>query len=539
MIQCPSCAGALRFDIPTQLMACDYCGNTYKPFDFDGQSRNAEEKSLFETTVFTCPQCGGEIYSTDEQAAGFCSFCGTPTVLESRLKQMKCPDYLIPFQITKDQCKKSYIDAVKKAIFAPKELCDPAHVEEFRGIYMPYWTYYVTQKGPIGFNGQREHREGNYIITDHYRITGDIDAYYKGISYDASSSFEDSISDVLAPYDVKGMKGFSPAYLSGFYADTADVKSSVYEQEALQMSFEESAAKLQKDQMFTRYDVELTGTQTPASLNTKVKETNYSLFPVWFLAYRNKDRVAYATINGQTGKVVADVPIDPKKYLIGSLLLAIPLFFLLELLFQLVPSKALSVVAIMSVITLFVYSHELKLIGERESREQDLGYMSKTDPENYQKIKRYKKTSKKIKTGKKFSVAKLIWIFVLIHIAACAIPFGIGIVEVLLEGGSGISFFAWLAIIACTIILDVNIFKRFEKTPGRRGIVGIIASLVSLAIGGIIRFINPVYDAYYFAAIILVIVGMWFTLIDIIRSYNLLSTRRLPQFNHEGGDDRA
>ena len=53
------------------------------------------------------------------------------------------------------------------------------------------------------------------------------------------------------------------------------------------------------------------------------------MFPVWFLSYRKKDRVAYATVNGQTGLVVADIPIDPKRYLLGSLLLAIPIFALL------------------------------------------------------------------------------------------------------------------------------------------------------------------------------------------------------------------
>ena len=38
---------------------------------------------------------------------------------------------------------------LKKAIFAPKELKDPKFIDGFRGIYMPYWTYYVTQKAPI------------------------------------------------------------------------------------------------------------------------------------------------------------------------------------------------------------------------------------------------------------------------------------------------------------------------------------------------------------------------------------------------------
>ena len=128
------------------------------------------------------------------------------------------PAYIIPFAKSKDDCKQAYMSLMKKAIFAPKELKDPKFIDGFRGIYMPYWTYYVTQKAPISLPAKRSHRSGDYIITDHYRLEGDLDAYYKGLSYDASSSFDDSISEKLAPYDVKNMKRFTPAFLSGFYA---------------------------------------------------------------------------------------------------------------------------------------------------------------------------------------------------------------------------------------------------------------------------------------------------------------------------------
>ena len=96
------------------------------------------------TSIFTCPQCGGEILSTDDTAAGFCSFCGASTVLYSRMQKEHKPAYIIPFAKSKDDCKQAYMSLMKKAIFAPKELKDPKFIDGFRGIYMPYWTYYVT-----------------------------------------------------------------------------------------------------------------------------------------------------------------------------------------------------------------------------------------------------------------------------------------------------------------------------------------------------------------------------------------------------------
>lgn len=84
------------------------------------------------------------------------------------------------------------------------------------------------------------------IYTDHYDITGDVDCYYKGLSYDASSSFDDGISEIIAPYDVKNMKEFTPSFLSGFYADTADVAADVYRMDAEAIAVDETYKHIKK-----------------------------------------------------------------------------------------------------------------------------------------------------------------------------------------------------------------------------------------------------------------------------------------------------
>ena len=86
MIQCPSCGENLKFDIASQMMACEACHNQYDPYSFDSKTSDGIEgkdfdENDYEVTVFTCPQCGGEILSTDNAAAGFCSFCGASTII--------------------------------------------------------------------------------------------------------------------------------------------------------------------------------------------------------------------------------------------------------------------------------------------------------------------------------------------------------------------------------------------------------------------------------------------------------------------------
>ena len=116
----------------------------------------------------------------------------------------------------------------RRAWFAPKEYKDEALIEKFRGIYMPYWVYSFEKKERIMFPGRQNYRRGDYRITDHYQLDCQVDAEYEGLAYDASSTFFDSLSGAIAPFDWKQKKAFTPSFLSGFYADTSDVTEDVY-----------------------------------------------------------------------------------------------------------------------------------------------------------------------------------------------------------------------------------------------------------------------------------------------------------------------
>ena len=71
MYDCPNCGGNLRFDISLQKLHCDYCGTDLDPYSYE-KKKDAVESQVFETTVYTCPQCGGEIMTTNVSATGFC-----------------------------------------------------------------------------------------------------------------------------------------------------------------------------------------------------------------------------------------------------------------------------------------------------------------------------------------------------------------------------------------------------------------------------------------------------------------------------------
>lgn len=536
MFACKNCGGNVKYDIASGQLACEYCHSLFDPYAYEDKTSDAEVSKDFDATIFTCPQCGGEIISTDNTAAGFCSFCGASTVLYSRISKEHRPDYIIPFQKTKDDCKQAYSRLMAKAIFAPSELKDPKKIDSFRGIYMPYWTYYVTLDGSLNIPATKSQRRGDYIITDHFNLTGTLDSYYKGLSYDASSSFDDSISESLAPYDVKGMKGFTPAYLSGFYGDTADVDSAVYKPDAEETAFTSTVDSINKVPAFRGYNIKK-GSQTPQSLNTTTKEINYSLFPVWFMSYRNNDRVAYATVNGQTGKVVADIPISFKKFLAGSFITAIPIFILLCFISVLTPGRTMLLVGFLSIAVNFIYSRELASVALKESGEDDLGKLSKQSTASGQESGRISvmKASRELKR-KTNTVPLGVGIIIVYCVLLAFCFFGNALSG---SGNADGSRIAWFFVTAFAMFYGIQAFAKFDKLPGHKGLFGLVFNMISLVYGTAIAMIQPIMDYWYYSAALLIIVALFVTLWDCVNAYNVLSTRKLPQFSYTGGDDRA
>lgn len=522
MYQCPGCGGELRFDIGAQALGCKNCGQFYDPYDIT-KTQDAEESEELDVTVYKCPGCGGEILSKDTTAANFCSFCGASTILQSRLTRMKRPKYIIPFKKTKEECKNEYEKMMRRAIFAPKALKSKECIDGFRGIYTPYWAYHVTQQGNMWLEGSKSRRRGDYIYTDHYELCGKIDSGYKGISYDASSSFDDDISARIAPFDVNDMKSFTPAFLTGFYADTADVPASAYKAEAMSLAEDESV----------RYIKKLPGTSGygfgngKCLLNTDVAETDSTMYPVWFMSYRNKDRVAYATVNGQTGRVTADLPVSIGKYMLGSAILAIPLFFILNLLFTFKPAVTLGIVTVVAIAANILYSVELEQILKKDKKLDDKGarYGKKLKSPGGKRGNMTKKKSSGMNAGSMVAIIfGIIWADVFLG-------------TIIAEGGTAL--FAIIVTVA-GVVSGIAGFNLYRKQDMKSKMPAFLLNTLSVLIAAVVMLINPVSDAVFYIAAVITMLVVLMGLIDLIRYYNVLATRKLPQFTeYKGGDDRA
>ena len=391
MYACPTCGAGLVFDPKSQQLLCKSCRNKYDPENSEGMRINKAvekvEKNCYEAISYKCTHCGAELITTDETITTFCSFCRTGEMLEREVIQKRKPDYVIPFSITKEECEEIYRKKIKKSLFAPKNMKDEQEAKKIRGIYMPYWIYSFEKRGDVKTKGQKyNHRSGDYVYYDDYILETDVDAKVKGIPHDATSNFWDRLSEAIGPYSVSKKKIFSPAYLSGFYADNEDVDEEIYKKESKEIAQDHISQKLGKDKTFSKYS---------AAPNVSLDQENIelALFPVYFLATKNKkgDRIGYAVINGQTGKISADIPIDFKKLVFLALIVAIPIFILLNIYFTFNMTHMIALAILFNIITICALNKQNRRIKSRESKTDDKGVQFKegnTDSTNKKSSKR-------------------------------------------------------------------------------------------------------------------------------------------------------
>ena len=212
----------------------------------------------------------------------------------------------------------------------PKEFKDVNNIKKISGVYIPFWAYDIKSKGDITFHCEdvRTWSDSNYNYTEttSYSTTVDCDMNFNKVLADGSSRFPDDLMDSLEPFNYDHLVDYNHAYLSGFLAEKYDVNNDVAFTRASQRVMNTSISKARSACRHGSCFV----TNNGLSINNK--KTYYILLPVWMVSIKYKDKDYIFAMNGDTGKIVGDIPVSiGKTFLFIFIFLA--LFFLIGFLF--------------------------------------------------------------------------------------------------------------------------------------------------------------------------------------------------------------
>lgn len=346
--QCPACTGPLRFDGKAGKLVCDYCGSQYEVADME--ARYAEKQAQADRSAaaqaeaplwgqeetsglrsYSCPSCGAELVCADTTAASSCPYCGNPTVMGGQFTGQQKPEFILPFRMGRAEALAALKKHYKGKPLLPKAFREENHLEELQGVYVPFWVFDASATAQGSYEGHRAetHREGDYQVTtvQHFRVEREGEARFCSIPADGSSRMPDAHMDAIEPFALEEMKPFSTAYLPGFMADRYDVEA--------QTAFERAKTRIENTTASALHST-ICGYTDYHTLQEEIRvappQTHYALLPVWMLHTKWKGRDFLFAMNGQTGKLIGDLPIDKGRLAALFAGISLPLMLVLALL---------------------------------------------------------------------------------------------------------------------------------------------------------------------------------------------------------------
>lgn len=365
--QCPSCGGRLHFEAQTNNLACDFCGSRFRPEDVEAYySRKegpaaAEAPSAAEASVdpghaveterveagedpiqaylkrsrwddkdaesmraYNCSSCGAQLMVDQVTAIKQCPYCGNETIVPGQLADALRPDYLIPFKKTKEDAIAALKEYYRDKKLLPKSFSDENHLNEIQGVYVPFWLYSTTANADANFSMTQvmtwSDSENLYTKTDHYAAErkGSID--FARVPVDGSTRMPDAHMDSIEPYDYSEMVPFSLGYLPGFLADRYDQNA-----EECKARAEERMGQSAQDALSHTVEGYDTVSLDGCSSSVEWNDIRYALLPVWMLHTRWNGQDFLFAMNGQTGKLIGDLPISWKRLAVRFLAAFVPI----------------------------------------------------------------------------------------------------------------------------------------------------------------------------------------------------------------------
>ena len=341
--KCPACTAPLHFSEETGRLECDYCGSSFSVEEMESRSAEKEQQAAeaFEKAAaeakadvkdwdgpdaqdswgkegtnlktYSCPSCGAELICDEATAATSCPYCGNNAIIPGQFRGALKPELVIPFQIGKDEAVKALKAHYKGKPFLPKSFSDENHIQEIKGIYVPFWLFDGQAEADVSFAATRSTvmvtgRE-RITTTRHFDVRRAGTVSFEKIPVDASKKMPDDYMDSLEPFRYDAMVPFSTAYLPGFFADIPDVSI-----EECSLRAELRATDTAVESMSRQVSGYETCIPTRKDAQLRRGKVRCALLPVWLLSTQWEGQNFLFAMNGQTGKMVSDLPLSKKRY---------------------------------------------------------------------------------------------------------------------------------------------------------------------------------------------------------------------------------
>ncbi len=314
--ECPKCGAALAFEAGAGRLLCGHCGHSAP---VESKSALGQEQVLDFTLptvqsqrwavgdrLFKCTQCGANTVLAPGRSSAGCPFCGAQALLaEAAEADLLPPQGIIPMGQPAATVSAALGRWLKQGFFIPDDLSSLERDQRLQPVYVPFWSFNATLNArwrarvavSAGRSRRWEWRTGERIF------------FYTHHLMPGTRSLPAKLLRQAEPFEMEKVLEYDPAFLAGWPAGSYDVSLAQASLEGRESMLKEAGRQLQFKAAPGQDVTDLTVTSSDFTGQT----FQLVLLPLWVGAYQYQKKSYRVLVNGQTGKVAGERPVDKVK----------------------------------------------------------------------------------------------------------------------------------------------------------------------------------------------------------------------------------
>jgi Zn finger protein HypA/HybF involved in hydrogenase expression len=324
---CPQCQAVTAFSAADGGLTCTHCGYYEPPqkaivgkgatefeFTLETLERAASGRGWGEARKeLQCQGCGAYTSVPPEALTHTCPFCGSNQVIQRAAAQdVLRPRFLIPFKIEAEACHPLSREWLGSSWLTPGALRRLAHVADFTSIYLPFWTFDGITKAD--WRAEVGHQESEHYYSDGEWKTrtkivwkwesGQVQLGHDDLLVEGTTRLSALLLGRIKSYNLHQLAPYEPQYLAGHQAQAFDIP--------LEAAWETARHDMRERTRQACHDQASSSRIRNFSMNLDFSEESwrYILLPVYLANYTYQQKSYQVIINGQTGAVTGQRPVD-------------------------------------------------------------------------------------------------------------------------------------------------------------------------------------------------------------------------------------
>ena len=339
--QCPQCGGKTAYSILDGGLECSYCGFvqaagsdlvgtraqesefTLRTMEQSGRGWGAIRREL------ECQNCGVHVSIPSETLTHTCAFCGSNKVIQQTAEQQAIrPAFMIPFKLDRDQCHQIARAYLGDSWMIPPNLRGSAAIEGFNPVYLSYWTFdadlqaqWQAEVGHTVSEQYYDHSDRTWktrMKTEWRWEKGQVQLHSDDLLVPGTRRLSTLHLDKISNFTLSQLTPYEPNFLAGFNAQAYEV--------TLEAAWEEARQRMRENARKECRGQASSSQIRNFSMNLDFSDElwRYILLPVYIAAYQFAGKTYQLLVNGQSGEISGQRPVDWKKVWLAMAALLLP-----------------------------------------------------------------------------------------------------------------------------------------------------------------------------------------------------------------------